>query len=160
MNGEPIRSCITLAATCDGADVRTIEGFDEDPIMAELREAFSREHGLQCGFCTPGMLIASRDIVRRLPDADERRIRIELSGNLCRCTGYRGIVDAVRSVIGARRTRPAAAGTAPAAATATRSPAIPLATFVPKSAAATAAPSAAATASALDEPRTGWTRFE
>src|SRR5258708_16276574 len=66
--------------------------------MARLREAFSREHGLQCGFCTPGMLIAARDIVRRLPHADEQRIRVELSGNLCRCTGYAGIVAAVKSV--------------------------------------------------------------
>ena len=78
--------------------MRTIEGFDDDPLMAELREAFSREHALQCGFCTPGMLIASRDIVQRLPDADEQRIRVELSGNLCRCTGYVGIVRAISSV--------------------------------------------------------------
>jgi carbon-monoxide dehydrogenase small subunit len=99
VNGLPMRSCITLAARWDGADVRTIEGFDDDPTMGRLREAFSREHGLQCGFCTPGMLIASRDIVLRLPDADENRIRDELSGNLCRCTGYLGIVRAVRSVL-------------------------------------------------------------
>ena len=65
----------------------------------ELRAAFSREHALQCGFCTPGMLVAARDIVLRLPDADERRIRVELSGNLCRCTGYVGIVRAIRDVI-------------------------------------------------------------
>jgi carbon-monoxide dehydrogenase small subunit len=97
--GEPARSCITFAIACDGLSIETIEGFDDDPTMAELRQAFSREHGLQCGFCTPGMLIASRDIVRRLPDADEHRIRVELSGNLCRCTGYRGIVNAVRSVV-------------------------------------------------------------
>ena len=73
--------------------------------MAELREAFSREHGLQCGFCTAGMLISSRDIVQRLPAADERRIRTELSGNLCRCTGYVGIVNAVVSVA-SKQTRP------------------------------------------------------
>ncbi len=107
--GAPARSCITYAIACDGLAIQTIEGFDDDPTMADLREAFSREHALQCGFCTPGMLIASRDIVQRLPDADERRIRVELSGNLCRCTGYRGIVNAVRSVVEVGRTQPAAA---------------------------------------------------
>src|SRR5205085_6409035 len=77
----------------------TIEGLEDDPIMVALRRAFTAEHGLQCGFCTPGMLITARDIVRRLPDADERRIRLELSGNLCRCTGYVGIVRAIRRVL-------------------------------------------------------------
>jgi len=98
IGGAPARSCITYAVACDGLEVRTIEGFEDDPVMTELREAFSREHGLQCGFCTPGMLIASRDIVQRLPRADEQRIRVELSVNLCRCTGYLGIVKAVASV--------------------------------------------------------------
>ena len=65
---------------CDGADVRTIEGFDDDAVMGELREAFSAEHALQCGYCTPGMLVTARDIVLRLPDADEARIRLELVG--------------------------------------------------------------------------------
>ena len=67
--------------------------------MARLRHAFTAEHGLQCGYCTPGMLIAARDIVTRLPAADARRIRVELSGNLCRCTGYQGIVAAVARVL-------------------------------------------------------------
>ena len=150
----PARSCITYAVACDGLAIRTIEGFDDDATMAELREAFSREHALQCGFCTPGMLIAARDIAERIPDADERRIRVELSGNLCRCTGYRGIVNAVRSVVEARRQQPAVsmprAGAAPAA---------PLATFVPKDAEASPAAAAAPT-TAADEPRQGWTRFE
>ena len=65
--GAPARSCLTYAVACEGLSIETIEGFDDDPIMADLREAFSREHGLQCGFCTPGMLISARDIVRRLP---------------------------------------------------------------------------------------------
>jgi carbon-monoxide dehydrogenase small subunit len=99
LDGEPVRSCITFAVACDQKSVRTIEGFEDDPWMAKLREAFSREHGLQCGFCTPGMLITAYDIVRRLPDADENRIRLELSGNICRCTGYVGIVRAVQSVL-------------------------------------------------------------
>ena len=104
IDGAPARSCIAHAGACDGASIRTIEGFGDDPVMAALREAFSREHALQCGYCTPGMLIAARDIVLRLPHADEGRVREELSGNLCRCTGYRGIVRAVLSVLAARKT--------------------------------------------------------
>src|SRR5262249_20791336 len=83
--GAPARSCLTYAVACDGLSIETIEGFDDDPTMADLREAFSHEHALQCGFCTPGMLIAARDIVQRLPNADEPRIRVELSPNLCPC---------------------------------------------------------------------------
>jgi carbon-monoxide dehydrogenase small subunit len=103
LDGAPARSCIAYAAACDGADVRTIEGFNDDAVMAELREAFSAEHALQCGYCTPGMLVTARDIVLRLPDADEARIREELSGNLCRCTGYVGIVRAVARVLAKRK---------------------------------------------------------
>jgi carbon-monoxide dehydrogenase small subunit len=103
IDGQPARSCITYAVQCDGAEVRTVEGFEEDPLMKELRAAFSREYALQCGFCTPGMLIAARDVVLRLPGADERRIREEMSGNLCRCTGYVGIVRAISSVVQSRR---------------------------------------------------------
>jgi carbon-monoxide dehydrogenase small subunit len=105
IDGATARSCITYAITCDGADVTTIEGLDDDEIAIELRAAFTREHALQCGYCTPGMLIAARDLVQRLCEPDERAIRIGLSGNLCRCTGYVGIVRAVRSVITARRAR-------------------------------------------------------
>lgn len=103
IDGEPARSCITYAVQCDEAKVRTIEGLDDDPVMVELRAAFTAEHALQCGYCTPGMLVTARDIVLRLPDADDRRIRQELSGNLCRCTGYVGIVRAVRRVLEERR---------------------------------------------------------
>jgi carbon-monoxide dehydrogenase small subunit len=101
----PARSCITFAAACDGARVTTIEGLDDDEIASELRTAFTREHALQCGYCTPGMLISARDLVLRLDTADERAIRVGLSGNLCRCTGYVGIVRAVRAVIEDRRKR-------------------------------------------------------
>ena len=101
----PARSCITYAVACDGARVTTIEGLDDDEITAELRAAFTREHALQCGYCTPGMLISARDLVLRLPEPDERSVRAGLSGNLCRCTGYVGIVRAVRSVIDQRRKR-------------------------------------------------------
>ena len=103
IDGVPARSCITHAGACDGASVRTIEGFGDDEVMAALREAFSREHALQCGYCTPGMLVTARDVVLRLPDADEARVREELAGNLCRCTGYRGIVRAILSVLAERR---------------------------------------------------------
>jgi aerobic carbon-monoxide dehydrogenase small subunit len=103
VDGAPARSCITYAVACEGAEITTIEGLDDDEVTGELRAAFSREHGLQCGYCTPGMLITARDIVRRLPGADERRVRLELSGNLCRCTGYAGIVRAVCAVLEERR---------------------------------------------------------
>ncbi|MBZ9772583.1 xanthine dehydrogenase family Fe-S subunit [Mesorhizobium sp. CO1-1-8] len=103
IDNVPARSCITFAVACQGSAIRTIEDFDDDEVMKQLRSAFSREHALQCGYCTPGMLATSRDIVRRLPDADLKRIRIELSGNLCRCTGYSGIVRAVHSVLEERR---------------------------------------------------------
>jgi carbon-monoxide dehydrogenase small subunit len=109
LDGVPARSCITYAMACEGAALTTIEGLDEDEITIELREAFTREHALQCGYCTPGMLISARDLVRRLPQADEKLIRIGLSGNLCRCTGYVGIVRAVSLVIEQRRNRGIAA---------------------------------------------------
>ena len=104
IDGAPMRSCIAYAIACDGADVRTIEGFDGDPLMQALRHAFTRHHALQCGYCTPGVLITAHDIIQRLPDADESRVREELAGNLCRCTGYVGIVEAVLSVLTAMST--------------------------------------------------------
>ncbi|MFK7965652.1 MAG: (2Fe-2S)-binding protein [Burkholderiaceae bacterium] len=103
LDGIPVRSCLTLARACEGRPVRTIEGFDGDEIIAQLREAFAAEHALQCGYCTPGMLVTARDIVQRIPNADIDRVRLELSGNLCRCTGYRGIVNAIVRVLDLRR---------------------------------------------------------
>lgn len=103
LEGAPVRSCITLATACEGLSVRTLEGLADDPLTAQLREAFSAEHALQCGYCTPGMLMTARDIVQRLPLADEARVRHELAGNLCRCTGYRGIVRAILRVLDVRR---------------------------------------------------------
>jgi carbon-monoxide dehydrogenase small subunit len=105
IDGAPARSCIALAVACEGAEVRTIESFDDDEVMTALRAAFTAEHALQCGYCTPGMLATARDIVTRLPDADETRIRVELSGNLCRCTGYVGIVEAIKRVLRERAGR-------------------------------------------------------
>ena len=99
LDGKPARSCITLAVAADGADVRTTEGWDGDTVMAVVREAFKKAHAVQCGYCTPGMLTTAHDIVTRLPDADRARIRLELAGNLCRCTGYVGIVDAIEMAL-------------------------------------------------------------
>ena len=99
VDGVPARSCILPAISCAGSSVRTIEDFDDDAVMIALRAAFTSEHALQCGYCTPGMLATARDVVTRLPHADDDRIRLELSGNLCRCTGYVGIVRAIRKVL-------------------------------------------------------------
>jgi carbon-monoxide dehydrogenase small subunit len=125
IDGQPARSCITYAVLCEGAEITTIEGLENDPISIGLRRAFSAEHGLQCGFCTPAMLITARDIIQRLPDADEARIRLELSGNLCRCTGYVGIVRAVTRAMkefhGDEVATPIAAPLGPVGARATRS---------------------------------------
>ena len=99
IDDAPARSCIAFAAVCEGAQVQTIEGLEHDPIITMLRAAFTAEHALQCGYCTPGMLVTARDIVLRLPSADADRIRLELAGNLCRCTGYVGIVRAIQRVL-------------------------------------------------------------
>ncbi len=102
LDGAPARACIALVAGCAGAAVQTIEGLDADPVVTRLRAAFTADHALQCGYCTPGMLITARDIVTRLPGADDDTIRLELAGNLCRCTGYNGIVRAIRRVLDER----------------------------------------------------------
>ena len=102
LDGEPARSCITLAVECEGREVRTIEGLDDDVVAAALRAAFTAEHGLQCGYCTPGMIVTALDIVIRRPDLDDDGVRVELAGNLCRCTGYLGIVRAIRRVLDQR----------------------------------------------------------
>lgn len=105
IDGMPARSCITLAVACDGASITTIEGLDDDEIVRALRAAFSREHALQCGYCTPGMLASARDVVLRMPGASEKDVRVAMSGNLCRCTGYVGMVRAVQGVIAERRAK-------------------------------------------------------
>lgn len=135
VDGAPMRSCITYAVQTEGRRVQTIEAFDDDPVMEELRDAFRRHHALQCGFCTPGMLITARDIVTRLPGADEARVREELGGNLCRCTGYVGIVAAVLEV--AARARPAMVDRAPPDAPL---PAAPIPAAAPTGAVAPAPP--------------------
>jgi aerobic carbon-monoxide dehydrogenase small subunit len=95
VDGQPARACLMLAVGCDGRAVRTIEGFADDPAMAALRDCFHRHHGLQCGFCTPAMLITARDLIRRGRAGSEHEIRAGLAGNICRCTGYTNIVAAI-----------------------------------------------------------------
>jgi aerobic carbon-monoxide dehydrogenase small subunit len=97
IDGQPARTCIALAISVDGSDIRTLEGLDQDPLMLTLKAAFHDKHGLQCGFCTPGMLISAWDLLRRKPDLSADEIRIAISGNLCRCTGYQGIVRSIQS---------------------------------------------------------------
>jgi aerobic carbon-monoxide dehydrogenase small subunit len=97
IDGQPARACIALAISVDGSDIRTLEGLDQDPLMLTLKAAFHDKHGLQCGFCTPGMLISAWDLLRRKPDLGADEIRIAISGNLCRCTGYQGIVRSIQS---------------------------------------------------------------
>ena len=106
IDGAPARSCITYAVACESAEIITLEGLEDDPVISELRTAFHEHHALQCGYCTPGMLISAYDIVTRLPHADENRLRLELSGNLCRCTGYVGIISAINSVLEKHRAAP------------------------------------------------------
>jgi carbon-monoxide dehydrogenase small subunit len=101
LDGVPARSCITYAVACEGSEVTTIEGLDEDDITSELRAAFTREHALQCGYCTPGMLITAAELLSR-GKSSRQEIREALSGNYCRCTGYQAIVDAVEAVALAR----------------------------------------------------------
>ena len=95
VDGQATRACVLLAVMCDGRAVETLEGLRDDPIMAALRKHFHERHALQCGFCTPGMLIMARDILRRLPRPDAQTVRHELSGQICRCTGYANIVSAI-----------------------------------------------------------------
>ena len=95
IDGEPARSCIALTVSLGGAEITTLEGLADDPAMQIIKQAFHDKHGLQCGFCTPGMLISTRDLLKRTPRPSESAVREGLSGNLCRCTGYQGIVRAV-----------------------------------------------------------------
>jgi len=95
VDGEPARACLMLAVACDGRNIRTIEGFGSDQVMKALRDSFHRRHGLQCGFCTPAMLITAHDLIRRGRAGSEAEIRRGLAGNICRCTGYTNIVAAI-----------------------------------------------------------------
>lgn len=97
VNGRAVKACNVLVAQVNGGAVRTIEGLATD-VLHPMQRAFSEHHALQCGFCTPGMIMTAIDLLRREPDADEARVREQLAGNLCRCTGYENIVNAVLAV--------------------------------------------------------------
>ena len=100
IDGVPARSCLTYTVSCEGAEVRTIEGLEHDPVMIQLRAAFTSEHALQCGYCTPGMVMAATSLLKENPNPTEDEVRIGLEGNLCRCTGYHNIVKAVLAAAG------------------------------------------------------------
>jgi carbon-monoxide dehydrogenase small subunit len=103
VDGEIVRGCLVLAASLDGAEVTTIEGLTDSGEVADLQEAFIARNAAQCGFCTPGMVMAAADVLAHHPQATRAEIREHLSGNYCRCTGYQAIVDAVESTLEARR---------------------------------------------------------
>jgi carbon-monoxide dehydrogenase small subunit len=112
VDGDSVRSCLMLAVQADGADVKTVEQMGKVDSLSPLQEAFREHHGLQCGFCTPGMLITCADALQKYPLSTDGEIRDALSGNLCRCTGYQGIVEAVRVCVVGRNTLREAAGDA------------------------------------------------
>ncbi len=104
MNGEPVNSCMVLAVECAGADIYTIEGLTENGALEELQNSFVDENAIQCGFCTPGMLISAYALLQRNPKPDKQAIQEALVGNLCRCTGYERIIKAVQGAsVKARR---------------------------------------------------------
>ena len=96
LNGNSVKSCTTLIADCEGSEVTTIEGLDTNGKMHPMQEAFKKHHGLQCGFCTPGMVMSAIDLLQKNTNPSEKEIRDWLEGNICRCTGYQGIVAAVK----------------------------------------------------------------
>ena len=105
VNGDIVRSCLLLAVQTHNATVETIEGVSDSGEIADLQSAFRERNALQCGFCTPGMLMAAQDLLKQLPCPDREQIREHLSGNYCRCTGYQAIVDAIETTAHARAGR-------------------------------------------------------
>ena len=110
IDGQSVKSCTHLAVQCDGSEVLTVEGLANKGVLHAVQEAFYQENGLQCGFCTPGMLVRSYRLLQENPNPTEEEIRVGISGNLCRCTGYQNIVKAVQSA--ARKLQEAATATA------------------------------------------------
>ena len=109
LDGDVVRGCLVLAVQCDGAEVKTIEGISDSGAIADLQEAFQRRNALQCGFCTPGMLIGAQALLSSGGVPSREAIREHLSGNYCRCTGYQAIVDAIESVAQSRSAKIGAA---------------------------------------------------
>jgi carbon-monoxide dehydrogenase small subunit len=99
VDGEIVRACLMLAVQANGCRVDTIEGLSDSGELAKLQKAFHERNALQCGFCTPGMLLAAQDLLKRNPRPDREAIRAHISGNFCRCTGYQAIVDAIEDVV-------------------------------------------------------------
>lgn len=112
LDGAPVRACLMFAVQAEGLDIQTVESLDADGELSDLQQAFAEHHGLQCGFCTPGFLMLAQGFLAQQPEADRTEIREALSANLCRCTGYQTIVDAVEAT--ACRRRSAAPGGDPA----------------------------------------------
>jgi carbon-monoxide dehydrogenase small subunit len=110
VNGEAVKSCTLLAVQAEGADIQTIEGVANGDELHPMQEAFRDNHALQCGFCTPGMIMSALDLVKNNPDPSEREIREYLEGNLCRCTGYHNIVLAIKAGAAVMRGEPAPSG--------------------------------------------------
>lgn len=104
IDGAPVRSCLVLGVQCEGAEITTIEGVAPPGELSVEQQAFWEKHGLQCGFCTPGMIVSATDLLNRNPNPTEDEVRHYMSGNVCRCTGYQGIVDAVLHAAELRRT--------------------------------------------------------
>ena len=96
MDGEPVKSCTVLAATAAGHEIRTVEGLELDGVLDPVQQGFTEEHGLQCGFCTSGMMLTARALLDRNPDPTDQEIREAISGQICRCTGYATIVRSIR----------------------------------------------------------------
>ena len=105
VNGQIVRGCLTLAVQAEGCQVRTIEGLSEDGDVRDLQDAFVRHNALQCGFCTPGMVMAAKELLEQKPDATRTEVREWISGNYCRCTGYHAIVDAICETLATRAGR-------------------------------------------------------
>ena len=108
LNGQAVKSCTMLAVQAEGAQLTTIEGLGTEGGLHPLQEGFWEEHGLQCGYCTPGMIMASAELLRRTQDPSEAEIRAALEGNLCRCTGYQHIINAIQHAAAKMRTPRAA----------------------------------------------------
>ena len=96
VDGEPVKSCTMLAAMADGHEVRTVEGMERDGVLDPVQQGFIEEHGLQCGFCTPGMMLTARALLDANPNPTDQEIKVAISGQICRCTGYKNIIAAVR----------------------------------------------------------------
>jgi carbon-monoxide dehydrogenase small subunit len=105
LDGEIVRACLTLAVQCEGAVVETIEGLSDTGEVADLQDAFRTRNALQCGYCTPGMIVTAQDLLRHNPTPSRDEIREHISGNYCRCTGYHAIIDAIETTAKARTSR-------------------------------------------------------